>query len=212
MGPHGVGKSALAAFCAEYADARDLFSRVLVVRPTLPASLQDLEALLRDAAGPERLSDDESYLLVLDGAEKADPSDVKLFLAKCLDDHTNLCALVSKRTGLDRPEEHVIPLGPLGLKHAARLFARQCPLLHTANDRRKFTSALLTHADAPDVLGAGLPGAIVASAFSASRADLERILSRASASPLPGGASSSSPFTPIRGGGLSSGFSMPGGK
>ena len=209
VGPHGVGKSALAAFCAEYADARDLFARVLVVRPTLPASLQDLEALLRDAAGPERLSDDESYLLVLDGAEKADPSDVKLFLAKCLDDHTNLCALVSKRTGLDRPEEHVIPLGPLGLKHAARLFARQCPLLHTANDRRKFTSALLTHADAPDVLGAGLPGAIVASAFSASRADLERILSRASASPLPGGASSSSPFTPIRGGGLSSGFSTP---
>ena len=104
------------------------------------------------------------------------------------------------------------PLGPLGLKHAARLFARQCPLLHTANDRRKFTSALLTHADAPDVLGAGLPGAIVASAFSASRADLERILSRATASPPPGGASSSSPFTPIRGGGLSSGFSTPGGE
>ena len=96
--------------------------------------------------------------------------------------------------------------------HAARLFARQCPLLHTANDRRKFTSALLTHADAPDVLGAGLPGAIVASAFSASRADLERILSRATASPPPGGASSSSPFTPIRGGGLSSGFSTPGGE
>ena len=37
---------------------------MLVVRPTLPASLQDLEVLFRDAVGVECLSDDESYLLV----------------------------------------------------------------------------------------------------------------------------------------------------
>ena len=149
----------------------------------------------------------------MDGAEKADPADVKLFLAKCLDDHKNLCALVSRRTGLDRPKEYVIPLGPLDVKHAARLFARQCPQLHTANDRRKFTSALLQNTDDRDqsdfvrddflrddrplaagpldIIRAGLPGSIVAAAFSASRADLEKIISRASVK-------TTSPFTPIR--------------
>ncbi len=75
-----------------------------------------------------------------------------------------------------------MPLGPLDLSNAARLFARQCPRLHTASDRRRFhalvTSAALqgAHSVILDALLGGLPGAIVAAAFRASREDLEGLL------------------------------------
>ena len=96
-----------------------------------------------------------------------------------LDARDRLVVLSTRKVGLDRPSEHEVPLGPLDLSNAARLFARQCPRLHTASDRRRF-HALVTSADLQgahsvilDALLGGLPGAIVAAAFRASREDLE---------------------------------------
>ena len=117
---------------------------------------------------------------MLDGG--ADNGEVKRFLAAALDARDRLVVLSTRKVGLDRPSEHEVPLGPLDLSNAARLFARQCPRLHTASDRRRF-HALVTSADLQgahsvilDALLGGLPGAIVAAAFRASREDLEGLL------------------------------------
>jgi len=182
VGPVGVGKSALAAFVAEYVDARALFRAVVFLKVDTNASRESLDALLTASLLDAFFDDDGEgkTLLVLDGG--ADNGEVKRFLAAALDARDRLVVLSTRKVGLDRPSEHEVPLGPLDLSNAARLFARQCPRLHTASDRRRF-HALVTSADLQgahsvilDALLGGLPGAIVAAAFRASREDLEGLL------------------------------------
>lgn len=167
-----------------YVDARGLFDVVVVVRPTRPASLEELEAALASAKKRADADADARCLLVLDNAERCDPADARRFLASALDGDARLCALSASRVKLDRPKPHEIRLAPLDSAAAARLFARQCPRLHTSNDRRKFC-ALVTRdvtragASRSPVLAAldtGLPGAVVAAAFRASRDDLADVL------------------------------------
>lgn len=186
VGPVGVGKSALAAFVAEYVDARAMFRAVVFLKVDAGASKADIDLLLAEASTTHDDDGEGKTLLVLDLA--AEGGEVKRFLAAALDARDRLVVLSTQKVGLDRPSEHEIPLGPLDLGNAARLFARQCPRLHTASDRRRFhalvTSARFEGASSIilDALLGGLPGAIVAAAFRASRDDLEGLLAAARAS------------------------------
>lgn len=95
-------------------------------------------------------------LLILDGVELIDNSELRMMLNQLFDEARNVSVLLSSRALLCRRSaprlapgsgamETVVRIGPLALKSAARLFARQCPQLHTAADRRKFHDLMAEH-------------------------------------------------------------------
>jgi len=98
---------------------------------------------------PFDILNDAKLLLIIEGLEKVDPTAKHLFLKQIMDEADGVCILSSSREPLTRQPaaftEFVVRIGPLSLPSAARLFARQCPQLHTATDRKNFIKSIADH-------------------------------------------------------------------
>lgn len=101
---------------------------------------------------------DAQCLLVLDDVDAIDKAELRMMLNQLFNETRGVTVLVSSRAPLCRRQspllvpgstvhETVVRLQPLSLWSAARLFARQCPQLHTASDRKEFHTRLAQHPD-----------------------------------------------------------------
>jgi hypothetical protein len=94
-------------------------------------------------------------LLVLDHIDELQTSqdslDLRVFLRQLFDQTTqNVKVLVTSSRSLDLQTlpgigvaETIVAVGPLTLRNTVRLFARLCPHLHTAKERRRFLETLV---------------------------------------------------------------------
>ena len=164
-----------------------------------------------DAAPSNGLAHDEAWVLkqligkktvvVLDHVEDCSSGDIRVFLGQLFDQSSagvRVLLTSTRPMGLQSATEvgvveSVVALGPLTFKNAARLFARQCPHLRTAAERRSFLKRLVPRNQAnltvysqditpasvrilAETLGQGFPARIVCLAYELDKAGFRRLI------------------------------------